>query len=146
MVDRDIRADDVLYDTGKKVRFAYKTLQFISINIENTQIKKALENAIQLCNDFFVKNCSVADELYETLVNEDDGFTITQESEQNEDVRLTLDCIIDSIAIITKTAYDKIGQKYYPEPIESVSQETFIHLLNSLQKCYGEDIICKIKD
>lgn len=131
---------------AKKVRFAYKTLQFISINIENIQIKKALEKAIQLCDDFFVKNCSVADELYETLVNEDDGFTIIQESEQNEDVQLTLDCIIDSIAIITKTAYDKIGQKYYPEPIESVSQETFIHLLNSLQKCYGEDIICKIKD
>lgn len=86
----------------------------------------------------------MADELYETLDNEEDGFTIIQECEGNEDIQLILDCIIDSIAIITKEVYDNIGQKYYPEPIELVTQETYIHLLNSLQKCYGEESISKI--
>lgn len=132
------------YTQSQKMRFAYKTLQFICVNVESMQIKKSLGNAIQLCEDFFVKNSNVADRLYETLDNEEDGFTIIQECEENEDMQLTLDCIIDSIAIITKEAYNSIGQKYYPEPIELVTQETFIHLLNSLQKCYGEESISKI--
>ena len=132
------------FTQSQKARFAYKTLQFICVNIESMRIKKILENAIQLCDDFYTKNSNVADELYETLDNEEDGFTIIQECEENEDIQLILDCIIDSIAIITKEAYDNIGQKYYPEPIELLTQETFIHLLNSLQKCYGEESISKI--
>ena len=132
------------FTQSQKASFAYKTLQFIFVNIESMRIKKILENAIQLCDDFYTKNSNVADELYETLDNEEDGFTIIQECEENEDIQLILDCIIDSIAIITKEAYDNIGQKYYPEPIELVTQETFIHLLNSLQKCYGEESISKI--
>ena len=132
------------FTQSQKARFAYKTLQFICVNIESMRIKKILENAIQLCDDFYTKNSNVADELYETLDNEEDGFTIIQECEENEDIQLILDCIIDSIAIITKEAYDNIGQKYYPEPIELVTQERFIHLLNSLQKCYGEESISKI--
>ena len=132
------------FTQSQKARFAYKTLQFICVNIESKRIKKILEHAIQLCDDFYTKNSNVADELYETLDNEEDGFTIIQECEENEDIQLILDCIIDSIAIITKEAYDNIGQKYYPEPIELVTQETFIHLLNSLQKCYGEESISKI--
>ena len=132
------------FTQSQKARFASKPLQFICVNIESMRIKKILENAIQLCDDFYTKNSNVADELYETLDNEEDGFTIIQECEENEDIQLILDCIIDSIAIITKEAYDNIGQKYYPEPIELVTQETFIHLLNSLQKCYGEESISKI--
>ena len=120
------------FTQSQKARFAYKTLQFICVNIESMRIKKILENAIQLCDDFYTKNSNVADELYETLDNEEDGFTIIQECEENEDIQLILDCIIDSIAIITKEAYDNIGQKYYQENIELVKQEKFINLLNYL--------------
>lgn len=78
------------FTQSQKARFAYKTLQFICVNIESMRIKKILENAIQLCDDFYTKNSNVADELYETLDNEEDGFTIIQECEENEDIQLIL--------------------------------------------------------
>ena len=114
--------------------------------MSNPNLKWERKGEWNLGVDFAALNnrLNVTVDLYETLDNEEDGFTIIQECEENEDIQLILDCIIDSIAIITKEAYDNIGQKYYPEPIELVTQETFIHLLNSLQKCYGEESISKI--
>ncbi|SCY47499.1 Imm6 family immunity protein [Butyrivibrio sp. INlla14] len=75
-----------------------------------------------------------AEKLYDLLDNDDYGLVILQEQEESEKRLAAFNCAIDSIAISSRYAYELAGQIYFPEPIEMVSEDTFIHLNIELEK------------
>lgn len=67
--------------------------------------------------------------------NEENGFTLFQEMEEDEKKISAWDCIIDAIAYASRVAYEKEGVKYLPEPIEIVNDNIFTHMTHSLILC-----------
>ncbi len=99
-----------------------------------------VERALVLAKQWMNKHTNIAYELYDLIDNEEYGFTIYQESEEDEDMIALWNCIIDSFAFICRKAYEEQGTKYYPEPIELVDDKTLIHLVNSFLKCSDMDL------
>ena len=69
------------------------------------------------------------------LDNEENGFTLFQEMEEDEKNISAWDCIIDAVAYVSRAAYEKEGVKYLPEPIEIVDDNIFTHMVQSLILC-----------
>ena len=124
------------------VLFALNALKEILKYCPDTIVSQSLRRCMELSERLIYNNENVADELYEYLDNEEYGFSVMQENENDNMMIVLLDCIIDSIGIITRYAYDSINQKYYPEPIELVSKDTYKHLKIALKELseYGVNI------
>lgn len=78
---------------------------------------------------------NISYELYDLIDNEEYGFAIFQEAEEDEFMIALWNCIIDSFSYICRKAYKSEGVKYYPEPIELVDDGTLVHLVDSFLVC-----------
>lgn len=79
--------------------------------------------------------------LYDFLDNEEHGFTLFQEMETDEIKNNVWNCIIDTVAYISKVSYEEKGIKYLPESIELVDDNIFTHMINNLFLCNSLEMI-----
>mgnify|MGYP001624376669 CR=1 FL=1 len=137
-----------LTQDGKCI-FAIKLAERASSYLQAMDASNLINEAIQVAWDWIHKREDVGEILYDFLDNEENGFTLIQEMEQNEKNINAWNCIIDALAYISKVAYENEGVRYLPEPIESVDDNIFSHMIQSLILCnneerkYIEHIYCK---
>lgn len=91
-----------------------------------------IESVIEMIKDINNKE-NVSEKLYDYLDNEGNGFTILQEHETNNTIIAAWDAIIDAIAIICKNTYP--SEKYLPEPLMMIDDNTAKHMMDSLSIC-----------
>lgn len=61
---------------------------------------------------------------------------LLQEFEEDDIKVSAWNCIIDAIAIVSRMAYERMGQRFFPEAIEIiVDDSTFSHMISSLISC-----------
>ena len=125
--------------TEQKCSFCIKIVEMIKNKIVDKEACGYVTKALVLAKQWTKKNTNIAYELYDLIDNEEYGFTIYQESEEDEDMIALWNCIIDSFAFICRKAYEEQGTNCYPEPIELVDDTTLIHLVNSFLKCSDMD-------
>ena len=111
-------------------------------------IKRKYDNGESVGFDFSAYCEDLADDLYNALDNEDNGFGILQEEEEDEQKINAWDCVIYSVGYVSKSAYLSAGAKYFPEPIELADENTVTLSAESLLKCSDEELesIRKIYD
>ena len=112
------------------IRLAEKANSYLQADSQDM-----VEKALSLCWKWVETKSDLGEELYLLLDNEDNGFTLLQEDEEDETSISAWDCIIDAVAIVSRMAYEEIGQKYFPEAIELVDDSTFSHMISSLTAC-----------
>lgn len=117
--------------TVQKCRFCIKIVELVKAKILDTEASDCIEKALELANKWMNDQTNISYELYDLIDNEEYGFTIFQEAEDDDTAIALWNCIIDSFAFICRKAYDALGTKYYPEPIELVDDSTLIHLIDS---------------
>ena len=129
-----------------KCIFAVELAKKASSYIEEYNIKNLIDEAIEVGEKWIRTEENAGEILYNFLDNEENGFTLFQEMEEDERNISAWNCIIDAIAYISKMAYEKEGVKYLPEPIEIVNDNIFSHMIYSLTLCssmereYIEDV------
>ena len=101
------------------------------------EAKTLVESALKKSWEWTENTCDIAEKLYNYLDNEERGFTVFQERETNERSIAAWDCIIDANTFVCKNAYLEAGAKYFPEPIESVDDDTIDHMIRSFLLCNG---------
>ncbi len=92
---------------------------------DNDAIKSQVADALDLANKWNESE-DAGELLYDFLDNEEHGFTIYQENEEDEIKINAWNCVIDAIAFVSKMAYLESGIKYLPEPIEIVDDDILI--------------------
>lgn len=107
--------------------------------VDNKEARTLIELAIQRGWEWMKKKCDISEELYNYLDNEENGFAIFQECETDEIIIAAWNSIIDAIAFICKSAYLEAGADFFPEPIESVDDDTIEHMIKSFLLCNGGD-------
>lgn len=118
-----------------KCIFAIKLAEKASLYLQESAVKHLINEAIEVGWKWVHTEENVGEVLYNFLDNEENGFTLCQEMEENEKNRNAWDCIIDAIAYVSRAAYEKEGAKYLPEPIEIVDDSIFAHMIHSLILC-----------
>ena len=99
----------------------------------------SVSDATRLCRVWMNAGKCSADTLCQFWDDEDQGFTLIQEEEDDEVKINAWNCIIDAIAIISRMAYESEGQIFFPEPIEMVDDSTFLHMVDSLVLCNSNE-------
>lgn len=94
---------------------------------DNDAIKSQVADALNLAK-MWNESEDAGELLYDFLDNEEHGFTIYQENEEDEIKINAWNCVIDAIAFVSKIAYLESGIKYLPEPIEIVDDDIFARL------------------
>ena len=94
---------------------------------DNDAIKSQVADALNLAK-MWNESEDAGELLYDFLDNEEHGFTIYQENEEDEIKINAWNCVIDAIAFVSKIAYLESGIKYLPEPIEIVDNDIFARL------------------
>ena len=97
--------------------------------------KGLINEAIEACWKWVHTEENLGDVLYKFLDNEENGFTLFQEMEEDEKKISAWNCIIDAVAYVSRESYEKEGVKYFPEPIENVDDNILIHMVHSLLQC-----------
>ena len=115
-----------------KCIFAIKLAEKASSYLQESNIKNLINEAIDICWKSVHTEENLGEVLYNFLDNEENGFTLFQEMEENKKNISAWDCIIDAVAYISRVAYEKEGIKYLPEPIEIVDDNIFKHMMHSL--------------
>ena len=105
---------------------------------DNDAIKSQVADALNLAKKWNETE-DAGELLYDFLDNEEHGFTIYQENEEDEIKINAWNCIIDAIAFVSKMAYLESGIKYLPEPIEIVDDDIFDHMKKALSLCGEEE-------
>lgn len=125
------------------IRLAEKANFYLQVDNQNI-VKKALS----LCWKWIETESDLGDELYFFLDNEENGFTLLQEFEEDDIKVSAWNCIIDAIAIVSRMAYERMGQRFFPEAIEIVDDSTFSHMISSLISCDDteKDYIASVYD
>ena len=118
-----------------KCIFAVKIAERASSYIQKSCVKSLINEALDIAWKWIHKDENAGEVLYNFLDNEENGFTLYQEMEEDEIEISAWDCIIDAIAYISKAAYEKEGIEYLPEPIEIVDDNIFTHMMQSLILC-----------
>jgi hypothetical protein len=106
--------------------------------IDDDAIKRLIADAFNIAKEWNRLE-DAGEVLYDFLDNEEHGFTIYQENEEDEIKINAWNCIIDAIAFVSKMAYLESGVKYLPEPIEIVDDDIFDHMINALSLCGDEE-------
>ena len=94
---------------------------------DNDAIKSQVADVLNLAK-MWNESEDAGELLYDFLDNEEHGFTIYQENEEDENKINAWNCVIDAIAFVSKIAYLESGIKYLPEPIEIVDDDIFARL------------------
>lgn len=122
-----------------KCTFAIKLAEKASSYLKESNVKSFINEAIEICWKWVHTEENLGEVLYNFLDNEENGFTLFQEMEENRKKICAWDCIIDAVAYISRVAYEKEGIKYLPEPIEIVDDNIFTHMMHSLVLCDGTE-------
>ena len=122
-------------DQKSKCIFAIKLGERASLYFKEDNVKGLINEALKDAWEWVQTGRDVGETLYDFLDNEENGFTLFQEMEENPQNINAWDCIIDAIAYISKAAYEKKGVKYLPEPIEIVDDNIFSHMIHGLILC-----------
>ncbi len=115
-----------------------KTAFFIMVSEKSTAFLKnkhqaeTAKNALECCREWLVNRKYDGGFLYGLLDNEENGITIISEMTDDTAESAIWNCLIDTIAYVSRQAYDVEGAEYFPEPIELVDDNLAEHLL----KCY----------
>ena len=96
-----------------KCTFAIKLAEKASSYLQESNVKGLINEAIEVSWKWVHTEENVGEVLYNFLDNEENGFTLFQEMEEDE----------------------KKGVKYLPEPIEIVDDNIFTHMVQSLILC-----------
>lgn len=103
--------------------------------LKDSENYKYIEKALRQCRQWIKGKEDIADQLYAALDNEETGFSVLQEMEEDMQKVYAWDCIIYAVAYVAKSAYEEMGAEYFPEPIELVDEETPILLETALIEC-----------
>lgn len=125
------------------IRLAEKANFYLQADNQNM-----VKEALSLCWKWIETESDLGEELYFFLDNEENGFTLLQEFEE-DDIKISAwNCIIDAIAIVSRMAYEKMGQRFFPEAIEIVDDGTFSHMISALIFCNDteKDYIASVYD
>lgn len=125
------------------IRLAEKANFYLQVDSQNI-VKEALFH----CWEWIETESDLGEELYFFLDNEENGFTSLQEFEEDAIKISAWNCIIDAIAIVSRMAYEKMGQRFFPEAIEIVDDRTFSHMISALLFCNDteKDYIASVYD
>ena len=126
-------------NTGERNKFCLIVAEKAKEFLDDKEEKDLAESAIKKCWEWVDSRCDVAEELYHYLDNEENGFTVLQEYETDDQIIAAWDCIIDAIAYICKSAYLEAGAEYFPELIELVDNNTIKHMMESFSLCSGRE-------
>ena len=118
-----------------KYIFAIKIAEKASSYIYDSEVLGVINEALEVSRKWVQSGGNVGELLYDYLDNEENGFTIFQEMEENEQIINAWNCIIDAVAYISRAAYEKEGAEYFPEPIELVDDSIISHMTQSLILC-----------
>ena len=122
------------YDLNNEKKIAF----FIGVSeksityLRNEHQVELARNAIECCWEWFINRKYDGEFLYELLDNEENGITIISDMVDDAAESAIWNCLIDTVAFVSRQAYDEEGNKYYPEPISLVDDNLAEHLL----KCY----------
>ena len=119
----------------EKCIFAIKIGEYASGIFDGDSEKTLIDEALGIAKEWVDSEQEAGETLYFFLDNEDNGFTLSQEMEENETKINAWNCIIDAVAFVARAAYEKEGQEYFPEPIEIVDDSVISHMIQSLLKC-----------
>lgn len=119
----------------KKCFFALRIAEEASSYIDDSEVLGVINEALEVSRKWVQSGGNVGELLYDYLDNEENGFTIFQEMEENEQIINAWNCIIDAVAYISRAAYEKEGAEYFPEPIELVDDSIISHMTHSLILC-----------
>lgn len=122
-------------DIDEKCNYAIMVAEIASEYITDGTSKDLIHKAIDLAKQWNKTQCDVGEKLYNFLDNEENGFTLIQEMENDEKKISAWNCIIDAIALVSKAAYESKETKYLPEPIELVDDNIFYHMKQCLLLC-----------
>lgn len=111
--------------------FAIKLAEKASSYLQESNVKALINEAIEVSWKWVHTEENLGEVLYNFLDNEENGFTLFQEMEEDEKNICAWDCIIDAVAYVSRVAYEKEGVKYLPEPIEIVDDNIFTHMIHS---------------
>lgn len=120
-----------------KCIFAIKLAEKASSYLKESNVKSFINEAIEICWKWVHTEENLGEVLYNFLDNEENGFTLFQEMEEDEKNISAWNCIIDAVAYISRAAYEKEGAKFFPEPIELADDSIFEHMMHSLILCNG---------
>ncbi len=124
-----------------KCIFAIKLAERACSYLQESNAKGLLDEAIKVSWQWVRTEDNLGEVLYNFLDNEENGFTLFQEMEEDARNISAWDCIIDAVAYISREAYEKEGAKYLPEPVEIVDDNIFSHMVHSLILC--NDMECE---
>ena len=119
----------------KKCDFAITIGKLASDYLNDNNAKGLVDEAFEIARQWNGTLGDIGEKLYYYLDNEENGFTLFQEMEDDEVIINAWNCIIDAIAYVSKAAYEIKGEKYLPEPIEIVDDNTISHMIQSLFLC-----------
>ena len=131
----EMEMDIAKLNSKDKCVLAIKLAEKAYLYIKDNNAKNFINNAIEVSWEWIRSGKKAGEVLYNFLDDEDTGFTLFQEMEEDEHCISAWDCIIDAIAYVSRAAYEKEGEKYLPEPIELVDDNIFIHMKKSLILC-----------
>ncbi|MCM1507370.1 MAG: Imm6 family immunity protein [Ruminococcus flavefaciens] len=139
--------DFIDFTDDKKTAF-FLTLTMKTVSLINNNVQRNIaEKAIEYCWKWLDGKSHNGDFLYELLVDEENGITIFAENTENISELSAWNCIIDAIAFTSRKAYEYKNTKYYPEPIELVSDQLIHHFMECYNLCFLDDIYAdKISD
>ncbi len=121
--------------------FAVRLAEEAALYLQESTVKSLVKEALEAAWKWIDTGETAGETLYNFLDNEENGFTLFQEMEEDEKEISVWDCIIDAIAYISRAAYEKEGEKYLPEPIEMVDDNIFTHMIQSLIFCDNKESV-----
>ena len=107
--------------------------------ITDKEAVKNIVNAISLSLKWMHYDQDVSLELCDLLDNEEYGFTICQQSAEDDHMIDVWNCIIYAFAYICRKVFEKQGAEYFPEYLEAVDEETFTLMNDTFEKCMNEE-------
>lgn len=82
-----------------------------------------LEKSIKECEEWSDLGKYSGEYFYEVLDNEENGLAMLQCEDENEQYTELRNCVINTVAYVSRKAYEKDKIFYYPEPILLVSDD-----------------------
>lgn len=131
--------DIVNWEQKSKCIFAIRLAEKASLYLEESNVKTLIDEAIKISWKWVYTEENVGELLYNFLDDEENGFTLFQEMEEDPKKISAWNCIIDAIAYISRAAYEKEGINYLPESIEIVDDNVLIHMIQSIFLCNNDE-------
>ena len=126
---------------AQKYDFCIKLVSVLKEYLKDDKESSFVTDGLDSCKAWNkVHSLDIAAELYDYLDGEEQSLALYEELEEDERKRALWNCIIDSIAYICRGAFEEEGAKYFPEPIESVDENLFVHIEESFLKFGGSRV------